>query len=121
MVNQLRKELTEARENYNVLLGHAQQKMTEANEELHRLRTGLESELSVTKAKLLKADLRVASLEGAVEAKGKENTELMTICDELIQKIDVQAHAQSAPGGGSSSAALLSTFGIGRGGSGNKS
>ena len=47
-----------------------------------------EDEISATKAKLLKAELRTSSLESAVEAKAKENSELMAICDELISKID---------------------------------
>lgn len=48
----------------------------------------LENELSVTKAKLLKSELKISSLESAIEAKTRENSELMTICDELIHKMD---------------------------------
>lgn len=48
----------------------------------------LEFELSATKAKLLKSELKISSLESAIEAKTKENSELMTICDELIHKMD---------------------------------
>jgi chromosome segregation ATPase len=51
-------------------------------------RETLEYELSATKAKLLKSELKTSSLESAIEAKTKENSELMTICDELIHKMD---------------------------------
>ena len=37
---------------------------------------------------MLKAELRTSSLESTVEAKAKENSELMAICDELISKMD---------------------------------
>jgi hypothetical protein len=40
------------------------------------------------RAKLLKSELRLSSLESSVEAKTKENAELLAICDELISKID---------------------------------
>lgn len=48
----------------------------------------MDVELSATKAKLLKAELRIASLEESLESKTRENKELGAICDELIQKID---------------------------------
>lgn len=48
----------------------------------------LEYELSATKAKLHKNELKISSLESAIETKTKENSELMTICDELIHKMD---------------------------------
>lgn len=109
-MGQLRRELADSQRNYDMLLGHAQGRMQEANEELHRLRSGLEIELSATKAKLHKAELKVSSLEGALEGKTHENVELMTICDELIQKIDSQAAAAHPK-----SDAILSSL-IGRGG-----
>lgn len=52
------------------------------------LKASLENELSVTKAKLLKSELKISSLEASIEAKTRENNELMTICDELIHKMD---------------------------------
>ena len=48
----------------------------------------LELELSSSKAKLLKSELKISSLESAIESKSRENSELMTICDELIHKMD---------------------------------
>jgi alpha-D-ribose 1-methylphosphonate 5-triphosphate synthase subunit PhnG len=52
------------------------------------LKEKYEDELSLAKAKLTKAEVRVSTLENTVASKTKENAELMAICDELIQKID---------------------------------
>jgi hypothetical protein len=59
-----------------------------ANVEGVNVKATLENELSAAKAKLLKSELRIVSLESAVDAKTRENSELMTICDELIKKMD---------------------------------
>ena len=61
------------------------------NVESKNLKESLEYELSATKAKLLKSELKINSLESAIEAKTRENSELMTICDELIHKMDKRA------------------------------
>jgi alpha-D-ribose 1-methylphosphonate 5-triphosphate synthase subunit PhnG len=77
---------------------------------LYRLQTTLEIELSATRAKLHKSELKVGGLEGTVEAKSRENSELMAICDELIQKIDSQA----AVAGTSRSANILASLNLNR-------
>lgn len=61
------------------------------NAETRSHKETLEFELSATKAKLLKSELKISSLESAIDAKTKENSELMTICDELIHKMDKRA------------------------------
>ena len=43
------------------------------------------------RAKLLKAELRMSSLESSEQAKIRENAELTAICEELISKIDQKA------------------------------
>lgn len=58
------------------------------NSESKTIKESLENELSATRAKLHKSELKISSLETAIEAKTKENSELMTICDELIHKMD---------------------------------
>lgn len=58
------------------------------NGESKNTKEALEYELSATKAKLLKSELKISSLETAIETKTRENSELMTICDELIHKMD---------------------------------
>ena len=57
----------------------------------------MDVELSATKAKLLKAELRIASLEESLESKTRENKELGAICDELIQKIDTTGSRITVP------------------------
>jgi len=95
-ISALSSELQESERNYALLKEHAEAKLQEANYELHRLRSSLEVELSSTKAKLHKAELRAASLESTIDAKTRENAELMTICDELIQKMDATKSVTAA-------------------------
>lgn len=59
----------------------------------------MDVELSAVKAKLLKAELRIGSLEEALASKTRENKELGAICDELIQKIDPSAAPASVSTG----------------------
>ena len=59
-----------------------------SNSESKNVKESLEFELSATKAKLHNSELKISSLESAIDAKTKENSELMTICDELIHKMD---------------------------------
>jgi len=111
-VGQLKRELADAQRTYDTLLTHAQGRMSEANDELHRLKSTLEIELSGTRAKLTKGELRVASLEASLESMTRENAELMIICDELIQKIDSQAAAVSGSLVNSRTASILSSLNI---------
>ena len=55
---------------------------------LARLQQQYDGELTLVRAKLTKADLRVRGLEGQVEQKQKENDELVAICDDLIRKME---------------------------------
>lgn len=95
-ISALQSDLANADRRYETLHQHAEAKLSEANTELYRIRTTLDAELASTKAKLHKAELRVASLEASVETKTKENSELMAICDELIQKIDRQTQGEKS-------------------------
>lgn len=62
--------------------------MYRANNAIESHKKTFEDDISVTKAKLLKAELKISFLDSTVEAKTKENAELVAICDELISKID---------------------------------
>ena len=62
--------------------------MNRAGKEIAKVRQEYEDQLSLAKAKLVKAEVKVSTLENTVANKTKENGELMAICDELIQKID---------------------------------
>lgn len=112
IVGQLKRELADAQRTYDTLLTHAQGRMSEANEELYRLKSTMEIELSGTRAKLTKSELKVASLETSLESRTKENAELMIICDELIQKIDSQAAAANGSLINSKTASILSSLNI---------
>lgn len=77
-----------AEEKYGALKRHAEEKLEEANMEIARVRNAYEKEISALKARLTKTELTCKPLETSVEAKSRENKELMAICDELIQKMD---------------------------------
>ncbi len=108
-ISALQTELASGARRYDELRRHAEGKLCEANEELFTLKSTLEIELSSTRAKLHKAELRISSLEGALEGKTRENGELMAICDDLIQKIDLQAASMQGGSAAASSAAQRST------------
>ncbi len=84
----LQEQLTTWKTNYDKLKGHAEKKIEEANTEINKVRETFDKESSTLKAKLLRAELNVNSLEKLVESKTKENTELSKICDELLAQIE---------------------------------
>lgn len=59
-----------------------------ANAEISRVQQANEKEISLLKAKLQKSDLKLKTIEGALEQKQNENKELMAICDDLIKKME---------------------------------
>lgn len=52
------------------------------------MREGYEKEMSTLKAKLLRAELAVNSLDKQVQGNTQENMELTKICDELLAQIE---------------------------------
>ena len=84
----LQPELLNAQKKYDLIKSHAEERLEAANQELQRLQTGYDSEIGLLKVKLSKHELKIKSLEGVIEMKTKENHELMSICDDLIQKMD---------------------------------
>lgn len=88
MISNLQAELLQADKRYSVFKSGAEDRIADANEVLFRIKNSLETELSSSKAKLSRSELRISSLEAAVASKTKENAELMAISDELIQRID---------------------------------
>lgn len=87
-ISELQADLANADRRYESLRRQAELKLDDASRQLDAAREGIEGELAVMRARLHKADLRITSLESTIEAKTRENGELMTICDELIGKID---------------------------------
>ncbi|XP_054564651.1 transforming acidic coiled-coil-containing protein 3 [Eptesicus fuscus] len=73
---------------YQALKAHAEEKLRLANEEIAQVRSKAQAEALAFQASLRKEQMRVQSLEKAVEQKTKENDELTRICDDLISKME---------------------------------
>ncbi|KAM4708174.1 transforming acidic coiled-coil-containing protein 3 [Discoglossus pictus] len=73
---------------YQALKAHAEEKLCRANEEIAQVRSKSKSETAALQASLRKEQMRVQSLERALEQKAKENDELTKICDDLILKME---------------------------------
>lgn len=73
---------------YQALKAHAEEKLRLANEEIAQVRSKAQAEALALQASLRKEQMRVQSLEKAVEQKTKENDELTRICDDLISKME---------------------------------
>jgi hypothetical protein len=58
------------------------------NQEIDKIHETYQKNVYSIQAKLNRAELQIKSLENLLEIKGKENRELMTICDNLIKKLD---------------------------------
>lgn len=73
---------------YQALKAHAEEKLRLANEEIAQVRSKAQAEALAFQASLRREQMRVQSLEKAVEQKTKENDELTRICDDLISKME---------------------------------
>lgn len=58
------------------------------NREIDNMRESYKKNVSSIQTKLNQAELQIKSLENLIGTKGKENRELMAICDNLIRKLD---------------------------------
>ncbi|XP_075455240.1 transforming acidic coiled-coil-containing protein 1 [Ascaphus truei] len=72
---------------YQTLKIHAEEKLDKANEEIAHVRTKAKSESAALNAGLRKEQMKVESLERALQQKNQEIEELTKICDELIAKM----------------------------------
>ncbi|KAK3550132.1 hypothetical protein QTP86_021063 [Hemibagrus guttatus] len=72
---------------YNVLKIHAEEKLDKANEEIAQVRARANAECVALNASLRKEQMKVESLDRALEQKNQEIEELTKICDELIAKL----------------------------------
>ncbi|XP_048358639.1 transforming acidic coiled-coil-containing protein 3 isoform X2 [Sphaerodactylus townsendi] len=73
---------------YQALKAHAEEKLSQANEEIAQVRSKAKAELMALQASLRKEQVRVKSLERLVEQKVRENDELTKICDDLISRME---------------------------------
>jgi len=85
-VEEYKDKLQKAEQKYNMLKGHASDKLEEANREIDNIRSGQDAEKVKLNAIVQKTEMKVRNLERTVAQKTKENEELTKICDELIAK-----------------------------------
>ncbi|XP_036835793.1 transforming acidic coiled-coil-containing protein 1 isoform X1 [Oncorhynchus mykiss] len=72
---------------YQTLKLHAEEKLDKANQDIAQVRSKASSESVALTASLRKEQMRVDSLERALQQKAEEIEELTKICDELIAKM----------------------------------
>nr|XP_056716231.1 transforming acidic coiled-coil-containing protein 1 [Euleptes europaea] len=72
---------------YQALKIHAEEKLDKANEEIAQVRAKANGESAALHAGLRKEQMKVDSLERALQQKNQEIEELTKICDELIAKL----------------------------------
>ncbi|CAH6787159.1 Tacc1 [Phodopus roborovskii] len=72
---------------YQALKIHAEEKLDKANEEIAQVRSKAKAESAALHAGLRKEQMKVESLERALQQKNQEIEELTKICDELIAKL----------------------------------
>ncbi|XP_023857834.1 transforming acidic coiled-coil-containing protein 1 [Salvelinus sp. IW2-2015] len=72
---------------YQTLKLHAEEKLDKANQDISQVRSKASSESVALTASLRKEQMRVDSLERALQQKAEEIEELTKICDELIAKM----------------------------------
>ncbi|KAK1154176.1 hypothetical protein AOXY_G28973 [Acipenser oxyrinchus oxyrinchus] len=72
---------------YQTLKIHAEEKLDKANEDIAQVRLKSNSEAAAFHASLRKEQMKVDSLERALQQKNQEIEELTKICDELIAKL----------------------------------
>lgn len=72
---------------YQALKMHAEEKLNKANEDIAQVRAKASSESAAQSASLRKEQMKVESLERALQQKNQEIEELTKICDELIAKM----------------------------------
>ncbi|KAF7242121.1 Transforming acidic coiled-coil-containing protein 1 [Varanus komodoensis] len=72
---------------YQALKIHAEEKLDKANEEIAQVRMKAKAESAALHAGLRKEQMKVDSLERALQQKNQEIEELTKICDELIAKL----------------------------------
>ncbi|XP_075412763.1 transforming acidic coiled-coil-containing protein 1 isoform X3 [Tenrec ecaudatus] len=72
---------------YQALKIHAEERLDKANEEIAQVRTKAKAESAALHAGLRKEQMKVESLERALQQKNQEIEELTKICDELIAKL----------------------------------
>ncbi|XP_018110491.1 transforming acidic coiled-coil-containing protein 1 isoform X2 [Xenopus laevis] len=79
--------LKQEEQRYQALKLHAEEKLNKASEEIAQVRTKAKAESAALSAGLRKEQMKIESLEKALQQKNQEIEELTKICDELIAKM----------------------------------
>ncbi|XP_067125774.1 transforming acidic coiled-coil-containing protein 1-like isoform X3 [Centruroides vittatus] len=85
--SELQDKIKQQEQKFDLLRLRTEEKLESANTELESAKKGVEAEVTVLRAQVKKAEMKISSLERNLEQKNKENTELSNICDELIAKV----------------------------------
>ncbi|TPX43419.1 hypothetical protein SeMB42_g04732 [Synchytrium endobioticum] len=83
----IQRDVDIARQRYDVLKAHAEEKLESANVEIAKVRATYEKEISGYKIRISKAELQASSLEKVVAQRTNENIELTKICDQLLAHV----------------------------------
>lgn len=87
-IDELRQDVVASEKRVQTVKSHAESKLNEANEAIEQANRDSERNIDLVKAKLQKAELQIKALENTISQKQSENSELMRICDDLINKIE---------------------------------
>lgn len=85
--SELQDKIKQQEQKFDLLRLRTEEKLESANTELESAKKGVEAEVTVLRAQVKKAEMKISSLERNLEQKNKENAELSNICDELIAKV----------------------------------
>ncbi|XP_053701316.1 transforming acidic coiled-coil-containing protein 3 [Synchiropus splendidus] len=72
---------------YQALKAHAEEKISNANNEIADVRSKFKAEVSALQVQLRREQMKVQSLEKSLDMKEKEVEELTKLCDELIKNV----------------------------------
>ncbi|XP_035220161.1 transforming acidic coiled-coil-containing protein 3-like isoform X2 [Stegodyphus dumicola] len=86
-VAEMQGKLKQQEQMYEMLRARIQDKLDSANAEIESARKSGDAEVTVLRAQLKKAEMKISSLEKDLEQKNIENVELSSICDDLICKV----------------------------------
>ncbi|KAG8175412.1 hypothetical protein JTE90_012204 [Oedothorax gibbosus] len=86
-VSEMQTKLKQQEQMYEMLRLRIQDKLDSANAEIESAKRSGDAEVTVLRAQMKKAEMKISSLEKDLEQKNKENVQLSNICDDLIAKV----------------------------------
>ncbi|KAI8818692.1 uncharacterized protein EV422DRAFT_536527 [Fimicolochytrium jonesii] len=87
-IDSLKEDLSGAEGRYTHLREYANQKLEEANTELGRMQDEHEQEVSTLKAKSMRQEVQMRTLQRSLESKEAENSQLSSIVDNLVMRLE---------------------------------